>query len=209
MPLLTSTSFFLARLASPTTLLYIYRQFPNLTSGALSFAMLRLPSQKISKALCSSFRNPLHRRHVHSLQVPVSGPPTYVSIARRLSSDPSPLTSYDKKIAKEARASGNFIDIHDAEVVSATDYDVLITDVTDRLLRNEIADLAGIRYLQKATDADKEKVNVGCGFLYGSKFRPIFPCVVTSKEQSRWVFFLVHSGAPVTYLSVQVCPTDL
>lgn len=183
--------------------------FPNLTSGAHSFAMLRLPRQKISKALCSSLRNPSHRQHVRSLQVPVSAPPTYVSIAQRLSSDPSPLTAYDKRIAEEAKASGQFVDIHDAEVMSATDYDVLIPDITDQLLRNEIAELAGIQYLQKATEADKGKVNVGCGFFYGNKFRPIFPCVVTSREQSRWVFFLVDSGAPLTYLSAQVCSTYL
>ncbi|KAI9872107.1 MAG: hypothetical protein M1830_002057 [Pleopsidium flavum] len=135
---------------------------------------------------------------------PFIGPPSYASITRRFSSDPNPLTFFEEKKAKEAIARGEFIDIHDAEVVGANDFDVLITDITDQLLRSEIAELAGIKYLEKATEADsKEKVDVGCGFLYGRKFRPIFPCVVSWKDQARWVFFIVDSGAPLTYLSSQ------
>ena len=85
------------------------------------------------------------------------------------------------------------------------DYDVLVTDITDNTLRSEIAELAGMAYLEKATKDDANKtVDIGYGFLYGSKFRPIFPCIVSFRDKAHWVFFLVDSSAPVTYLSSQV-----
>ena len=85
------------------------------------------------------------------------------------------------------------------------DYDVLLTDITDTALRSDIAELAGVAYLEKATiDEANTKVDIGYGFLYGSKFRPVFPCIVRSKNKAHWVFFIVDSGAPVTYLSSRV-----
>ena len=41
-------------------------------------------------------------------------------------------------------------------------------------------------------------------FTYGKMFRMIFPCILGYKDQARWVFFIVDSGAPFTYISTQV-----
>jgi hypothetical protein len=142
--------------------------------------------------------------HVYTEQAPFSGSPSYATITQRFSSLPNPLTFFEKERAKEAIERGEFTDIHDAEVVDPKDYDVLVTDITDKKLRPEIAKLAGIAYLEKATKDDaNKKVDIGYGFLYGSKFRPIFPCVLSFRDKAHWVFFLVDSGAPVTYLSSQ------
>jgi len=82
------------------------------------------------------------------------------------------------------------------------------TDVTEKILRSEISELVGIKYLEKATeDEANKKIDICSGFLYGSKYRPIFPCVVRLRDRAHWVFFLVDSGAPVTYLSSQVSVT--
>lgn len=87
-------------------------------------------------------------------------------------------------------------------------YDVLsagFTDVTDEILRTEIAELVGIPYLSRATqDESNKKVDIGSGFLYGDTYCPIFPCVVKFRERAHWVFFIVASGSPGTFLSAQV-----
>jgi hypothetical protein len=57
------------------------------------------------------------------------------------------------------------VDVHD---LGAEDFDVLLTDITDKVLRGPIAQIAGIPYLKKATreEADR-KPDVSRGFLYG------------------------------------------
>jgi hypothetical protein len=175
-------------------------------------------SQQALKALRNSLRNPLRNRllnpfslplcspfqmrHVHIEQAPYSGPPSYATITQRFSSLPNPLIFFENKRAREAIERGEFTDIHDAEVVEPKDYDVLMTDITDKILRSEIAKLAGVAYLEKAAKDEINKVDIGHGFLY--KFRPIFPCVVSFKDRAHWVFFVVDSGAPLTYLSSHV-----
>ena len=171
--------------------------------------MLRLPSQQALKALRNPLRNPrcnpFQMRHNHTEQAPFSGPPSYATITRRFSSLPNPLTFFEKKRAEKAIERGEFIDIHDAEVVDPKDYDVLVTDITDKKLRSEIAELAGVAYLEKATkDEANKKVDIGYGFLYGNKYHPIFPCIVSFRNKAHWVFFIVDSSAPLTYLSSQV-----
>ena len=98
-----------------------------------------------------------------------------------------------------------FVDIHDIGLVGSDDFDVLITDVTDGILRTEIAELVGIPYLAKATLEEAEKCpNMSLDFLYGRNKRPIFPCVVSSEYKAHWIFFIVNTGSPATYLSTQV-----
>ena len=123
---------------------------------------------------------------------------------RRFSSDPSPLRYFSHKNAEEAIKSGQFVDIHD---LGLNEFDVLITDVTDEILRTKIAELVGIQYLEKATPEEAEKtVDIGRGFLFGKNSRPIFPCVVSFEKQKRanWVFFVIDTGSPATFLSTEV-----
>ena len=114
----------------------------------------------------------------------------------------------DKK-AKEAIERGEFIDIHDIGGVDPEDHGVIITDMSDYttnyMLQTEIAELLGVPYLQKATkDEANKKIEIATGIIYGTKFRMVFPYVVSFEDNARWVFFILHTGAPLTYLSTHV-----
>jgi hypothetical protein len=68
-----------------------------------------------------------------------------------------------------------------------------------------VSEIIGVPYLQKATqDEAKKVVETAEGFIYGKTLRIIFPCVVGFRDKAHWVFFVVDSGAPLTYLSAQV-----
>ena len=165
----------------------------------------------LRSSLLNRFRNPLLIRHAHTKPVPFSGPPSYATINRRFSSESNPIDFFAKKKAKEAIECGQFIDIHNIGGVDPKDYDVLIKDMSDNKLRTEIAELLGVPYLQKATeDEANKKIEIATGMTYstsivdGAKFRTVFPCVVSFEDNARWVFFIVDTGAPLTYLSAQV-----
>jgi len=164
----------------------------------------------LRSSLLNHFRNPLLIRHAHTKPVPFSGPPSYATINRRFSSDPNPIDFFAEKKAKEAIERGEFIDIHDIAGVDPKDYDVLITDMNENKLRTEIAELLGVPYLQKATkDEANKKIEIATGITYDTKtydpkFRIVFPCVVSFEDNARWVFFIVDTSAPLTYLSTHV-----
>jgi len=172
--------------------------------------MLRLPGRQALRAFCKPLPSPLRcslqARRIHSLQAPFSGPPSYATLFQRFSSsNPSPIAYFSRMKAEENVARGTFVDIHDIGGVDPNDYDVLITDVNDHTLHNEISDLVGIPYLKEATKEEADKVADSLrGFLYGRKYRMILPCVVKIEDKAHWVFFIVDSGAPLTYLSTQV-----
>jgi hypothetical protein len=184
--------------------------------------MLRLPSQQALKALCSSLRNPLrnpprspfrdplrnppHACYVHTERAPFLGPPSYRTITQRFSSsNPNPISFFARKDAKEAIERGEFVDIHDIGGVDPKDYDVLITDVDNDTLHSEISNLVGIQYLKEATKDEADMVVEDIhGFVYGRKYRMMLPCVLSIEDKARWVFFIVDSGAPLTYISTQV-----
>jgi hypothetical protein len=139
------------------------------------------------------------------MQAPYDGLPSYDTIARRFSSSQvDPQVFFTRKRQQEAQERGEFIDIHDIGI-DPNDYDVLITDVKHETLETTVAEELGIPYLSKATEADaKEVVQVGNGYIYGRKFSAIIPFVVSHGDESRWVFFIMDSGAPLTYLSAEV-----
>ena len=176
-----------------------------------SFAMLRLSGQQAIKALSGPLGNPLHIvRHVHDEQAPFSGPPTYATIARRFTSPPNPLFFFPEKRAKEAKERGEWVDIHDIGPVGPEEFDVWITDMDEEKLRSEVAELIGIPYLEKASQNEaNNKVGLGHGIVYGKYLRVVFPCVVALENKAHWVFFIVDSAAPLTFLSAQVnAPTN-
>lgn len=175
--------------------------------------MFRLPNRQTFKALYSPLlrtplRSPLHYHFrltsTRAIQVPFSGPPTYDTVARRFSSYPNPLAFYAQKRQEDARDRGEFVDIHDIGGIDPKDFDVLITDIDEEKLRSEIAEVMGIQFLAKATEEDANTVvEIGHGYIFGRNVRTIFPCVVSHDGKAHWVFFIVDSGAPLTYLSVQ------
>lgn len=175
--------------------------------------MLRLAShQRALKALRTHPQSPLCKSlktcYIHTKQAqraPYNGPPSYATIARRFSSPPNPLTYFAKKEEQEAIERGEWVDIYDIGPKDPEDFDVLITDIDDHKLRTNISDCVGIDYLRKATrDQANEVITTGQAFIYGWKDRLIFPCVVSIGDDARWVFFIVDTGAPFTYLSNQV-----
>jgi hypothetical protein len=87
----------------------------------------------------------------------------------------------------------------------------MITDINQDVLGNELSEIAGVKYLSHATKEDADKfITRGEGFIYGRNNRLMFPCVVTYRnfytyrDISRWVFFLIGTGTPRTYLSLEV-----
>jgi hypothetical protein len=149
--------------------------------------------------------NSIASRWIHNVRVPYTGPPSYDTIDRRFSSDNvDPHAYFTAKRAQEAIARGQWVDIHDIGY-EPEDYDVLFTDIKHETLETMIAEEVGIPYLSKATVADaKEVVKVGTGYIHGKKRRTIVPLIVGRREEARWVFFIVDSTAPLTYLSIQV-----
>ncbi|RPB15020.1 hypothetical protein P167DRAFT_571885 [Morchella conica CCBAS932] len=148
-------------------------------------------------------------RQIHSMRLPYTGPLSYDTIARRLSLDVVDPQGYlTRKRQQEAKNRGEFVDIHDIGR-DPNDYDFLITDIKHETLETTIAEELGIPYLPKATESQaKEVFQVGDGYIHGSKFRAIVPFVVGHKGEGRWVFFMLDSGAPLTYLSAQVSANE-
>jgi hypothetical protein len=111
-----------------------------------------------------------------------------------------------RKHLQAAKDRGECVDFHDVDPVDRPgpyEYDVNLSDVTHAKLQSTIAERLGIPYLSEAADA-KEVIQVGTGYLYGVHKRTIVPFVVTYGKEARWVFFVVDSGSPWTYLSAQV-----
>ena len=72
-------------------------------------------------------------------------------------------------------------------------------------LHSEISKLMGIPYLQEVTKAEADRMTTKLhGFMHGKKFRMIFPRIFSHKDQACWVFFIMNTGAPLTYISTEV-----
>lgn len=124
--------------------------------------MFRLLSRQAVKAVPRPraglrISNSTTSRHVHSMQLPYTGPPSYDTIARRFSSDVvDPQAYLTRKRQQEAKNRGEFVDIHDIGR-DPNDY-VLITDIKHETLETTTAEELGIPYLSKATESQAKKV---------------------------------------------------
>jgi hypothetical protein len=179
--------------------------------------MSTLTSQQTFKALCSDLCRPLRHpfrrpplrpfssNRAGSLQAPCSG---YDALARCFSAYPKPVNLFALKSWQKATNSSEYVDIHELRDISnleLNNYDVLITDVTEKTLRTEISKVFGIDYLAKATEEDaKREVDAINGCLYGDGRRAMVPCVVSNGNKAYWVHFFVDTGAPTTFLSEKV-----
>ena len=93
----------------------------------------------------------------------------------------------------------------DAPGVRPSDFDVLLTDLDEETLKDEIPRYIGIPFLKEATEEEAAKVATELhGRIYSGTFRQVLPCVLSHKNKARWVFFLIDTGAPFTYISPQV-----
>ena len=112
-----------------------------------------------------------------------------------------PQANFASKRQKEAKNRGEFAGIHDIGT-DPKDYGVLISDVEFETLEEKIAEELAILYLPKATELQaKEVVQVGNGYICGSKSRPIVPFVVDHKGEARRVFSIVDSASPLTSMT--------
>lgn len=151
-----------------------------------------------------SYRIPCHRPF-SSQVAPRKQESGYDRLLKRISSHPNPQQLFNKKKQQEAIDSGTIIDIHDVGGPDPDSYDVLITDMTNEDLRLGLSEVLGINYLQRATATEAIEVPESIqGVAYGPKQRPIFPGVVTRGNLSYWVFFIVTTSAPLTYISKEV-----
>jgi hypothetical protein len=176
--------------------------------------MLRLPSRQVLKALRNPFRSPLHNplydplqtRHLHNIPTPFSGSPSHATLAQRFSaSNPNPIRFFAQKAAKGAIKHGEFVNIHDVGGVDPNNYDVLFTETDSDTRHSEISKLVGIPHLKEATKDEADNVADEIhGFLYSQNFRMILPCVLSIEDKALWVFFIVTTGAPLTYISTEV-----
>jgi hypothetical protein len=80
---------------------------------------------------------------------------------------------FSRKWAKDA---GEIVDIHSVDNDDPHDYDVLISDINQKILANELSEVAGVKYHSVATEKDaNEVVDVGKGFVFGRNSRLMFP----------------------------------
>jgi hypothetical protein len=153
----------------------------------------------------SRLSNSIGSRWIHNVRLPYTGPPSYDTIERRFSSDNvDPHAYFTAKREQEAIDRGQWVDLHDIGY-EPEDYDVLFTDINHETLEKMIAEEVGIPYLSKPTVAEaNEVVKVGTGYMHGKNRCTIVPFIVGHREEARWVFFIVDSTAPYTYLSIRV-----
>ncbi|KAI9762187.1 MAG: hypothetical protein M1840_001458 [Geoglossum simile] len=181
-----------------------YSITPRLSSRQASRTLYNLshnlPRSFTSNPLCY----PQQARHLHDMSVPYSGPASYVTLTRRFSLKPNPITFFAQEWERRDIENGNFVDIHDASSVGLKDYDMIITDVDNGILQSEISELAGLPYLKEAKrDEADDMPDKLFGFIYGENFRMMLPCLVGIGDKARWVFFIVDSGTPRTFISAQ------
>ena len=182
-------------------------KFPN---PAVSSHQLLLNATTNSTKQCNSshllnvYRPIPYRRH---FQASYAGPPSCANLAQRFSTNPTPVLYYQATKDGEAIKRKEYVYLHDAGGLNPKDYDVLLKDVDYNVLQDEISTLGGIPYLQEATKSDAvKKVKEATAIVFGPMHRMIFPAVVhnADKDKAHWVYFIIATGSPITYLSTQV-----
>ena len=85
-------------------------------------------------------------------------------------------------------------------------FDILLTDINDKLLHNEISTALGSAYLSETPHLTSPHTTVN-GIMFGKYKRVLFPLVVRLPRKSRSyvTHFVYNSGSPFTYLSKEVC----
>ena len=85
-------------------------------------------------------------------------------------------------------------------------YDILLSDIDEKVLHNEISTALGSAYLSETPHLTSPLATVD-GIMFGRNDRVIFPLVVRfpRKSHSYIMHFLYDSGSPHTFLSQEVC----
>ena len=85
-------------------------------------------------------------------------------------------------------------------------YDILLSDIDEKVLHNEISTALGSAYLSETPHLISPLATVD-GIMFGRNDRVLFPLVVRlpRKSHSYVIHFLYDSGSPHTFLSQEVC----
>ena len=85
-------------------------------------------------------------------------------------------------------------------------YDILLSDIDDKVLHEEISLALGLAYLSETPHLTSPHATVD-GIVFGKNKRVLFPLVVRvpRKSPSYVMHFLYDSGSPHTFLSKEVC----
>ena len=79
--------------------------------------------------------------------------------------------------------------------------DLLITDVTEKLLYEKIAQKLGVVYLADTKNLYSEEVS---GILFGRNERLMISLILDIKQKRKDVIFLLDTASPFTYISRNV-----
>lgn len=100
----------------------------------------------------------------------------------------------------------------DDVILSGVNY-VLLSDIDNKTLKGVITEIAGHRILEGMTYLGPvpqsspylHELSAFPGFIYGFHTRIILPLAVATRTQTdpRWSFFIVDTGSPQTYLSLE------
>jgi len=85
-------------------------------------------------------------------------------------------------------------------------YDILLSDIDEKVLHDEISTALGSAYLSETPHLTSPHLTVD-GIIFGKHCRVLFPLVVRlpGKSRSYVIHFLYDSGSPFTFLSQEVC----
>ena len=85
-------------------------------------------------------------------------------------------------------------------------YDILLSDIDEKVLHDEISTALGSAYLSETPHLTSPHLTVD-GIMFGKHCRVLFPLVVRlpGKSRSYIIHFLYDSGSPFTFLSQEVC----
>jgi hypothetical protein len=85
-------------------------------------------------------------------------------------------------------------------------YDILLSDIDEKVLHDEISTALGSAYLSETPYLTSPHITVD-GIIFGEHCRVLFPLVVRlpGKSRSYVIHFLYDSGSPFTFLSQEVC----
>ena len=139
----------------------------------------------------------------HTTPLTYTNSQTHGTIARRFSSKLTPKAYHVNWQDQWTLDRSESIDTHETSR-DPKGYDVSISDVKRQTLETTISKELGIQYLSKATLSEAQKVPEADGCIYGWGLRPIIPLVVAHERKAYWVFFVMDTAAPLTYLSGQV-----
>jgi len=85
-------------------------------------------------------------------------------------------------------------------------FDILLSDIDEKVLHDEISTALGSAYLSETPRLTSPRTTVN-GIMFGEYHRVLFPLVVNlpRKSPSYMIHFLYDSGSPYTFLSQEVC----